>query len=167
MAYNEFTIEYGGLSKAELLNELSGASVQLNKYAEILFASDLFTISPKKQTANIVAISVEELSFTEGANMLELRDRVKELGWRDCLLEFGPFLRLQYLHQPKATTNELKTKNKAPSGGLTMMSKPLTDDDDFPKGFYLIHVDGIIWLRGYRCSLDFLYQPSDRFVFWK
>jgi len=80
MAYNEFTIEYGLLSKAELLNELSGASVQLNKYAEILFASDLFTISPKKQTANIVAISVEELGFTEGANMLELRDRVKELG---------------------------------------------------------------------------------------
>ncbi|MDA0708693.1 MAG: helicase, partial [bacterium] len=44
-------------------------------------------------------------------------------------------------------------------------SQILTEDDDFPKGFYLRRIKGVLWLRGYRSWPGHVWEPDDHFVF--
>ena len=156
------TFELCGYTKKELLAKLESSSILLNRYAQELFSSDLFTPSEKSECISAVELSVSDLGFPEGASLVELRDRAEGFGLQECPLELGPYLRLRYTDQIE---QEEKNKNKAPLGSVTIISKPLMDDDDFPKGFYLRRMDGALWLRGYLCSSDYLWNPGDRIVF--
>jgi hypothetical protein len=155
-------IDMDGLSKADLVARLQSHSIMLNKYADILFSSDLFVPSSEKGSVSIIELSIIDLGFRDGANLVEIQQKANELGLHECPIELGPYFRLQYLDQNEEYEN---TKNKAPVGSITVMSKILLDDDDFPKGFYLRKIDGKLWLRGYICSMDYHWNQDDRLAF--
>ena len=162
---NKSTVEYGGISRMELLNKLKMAGVLLNEFSNILFSSKLFKTSSEKRSITIIEISLKDLGFPVGATLSEIRERTKEYGLSDCPLEVGPYLRLKYVNQEEVLEDSLERKNHTPPGCLTIFSKPLLNDDEFPKGFYLRKMDGKLWIRGYRCTMDFVWDPNDKFIF--
>ena len=158
-------ITLGGKTKAELRERLRQASVELNKYAEELFASGLFVVSLARYSLNIVETSVAGLGFTQGATMGEIHGRAGSLGLGLCPLELGPCLRLEYLDQPEVDLAQRARPAQAPAGAATIMSAALVEDDEFPKGFYLRRTAGVLWLRGYRSGPDHVWSSDDRLVF--
>jgi hypothetical protein len=156
------TVEYGGYTKAELLAQMQAASIMLNENARILFSSQLFETAASRQSASVVEMSVADLGFPEGASFPEMLERAQELGLSACPLELGPYFRLRYLDQREHAETR---KNRAPAGSVTIMSIPLSDSDDFPKGFYLRRIDGALWLRGYTCDMEHVWYPADRVAF--
>lgn len=62
------------------------------------------------------------------------------------------------------STNSILSAGKKPANSLAIASLPL-GTDDFPKGFYLRVVDGVPWLRGYRCEDAYEFAPEDAFIF--
>lgn len=161
------TVQIGGLTKAELLQALQNNAVSMNESAETLFASELFTTSPTRDAILTVELSVRELGLPQGAVNAELHSQAQGLGLMLCPLELGPHLRLQYLDQPEGFWGHPERKHRAPSGSITLASAPLSDDDEFPKGFYLRRIKGVLWLRGYHAGADHVWDPDDRLVFRK
>ncbi len=153
-------VKYGGTSKEDLLERLIAENIHLNEYAVALWKSDAFVVSPKKEVAEIVELSVQDLEFTDGATFEEIFSRIEQLHLNLCPLEIGPYLRLSYLDQKE----EAETgKNKAPKGSITIFSKlEKAQDEDFPKGFYIRKMDGRLWLRGYVCPMDYIWAPDAR-----
>ena len=155
-------VEFGGLRKAELLSKLKNSSILLNEYANILLLSDLFVTSKTRQIVSVIEISINDLGFSHGANLAEVRNRAGEIGLLECPIELGPYFRLQYLDQVE---DKEMSKNKAPKGSVTIISRPLLDSDDFPKGFYLRRMNGKLWLRGYKCDMEYKWEPVDMLAF--
>lgn len=162
---NKLTIEYGGISKDNLLNRLRKSGIMLNEFAEIIFSSEFFKTSKEKRSCSIIETTIKDIDFPNGATMTEIKERTNEIGLFECPLELGPYLRLKYIDQKEVKEDTNNRKNLNPAGSLTIFSKPLIEDDNFPKGFYLRKIDEKLWLRGYRCSMDYLWMPSDRLVF--
>jgi len=155
-------IEYGGLCKNDLLKKLNSSDILLNEFAETIFSSELFKVSNQRQQISIIVTSIKELGFSEGATIPQIERCIKSYGLSECPMEIAPYLRL-FLKNQKEIKEE--TKNQTPPGSLTIFSKPLVKDDNFPKGFYLRKLNGKLWLRGYRCSLDYIWNPNDKLVF--
>jgi hypothetical protein len=155
----------GGTSKQQLLEQLVESKIELNESAQTLFSSDKFTTLATRQMVTAVELAVRDLGFAHGATDLEVRDKAAAAGL--CLppIELGPHLRLQYLDQPEGYWGHPVTKHRAPPGSLIVASAPLSEDDEFPKGFYLRRIKGTLWLRGYRSSAEHLNDPDVRFVF--
>ena len=160
--YKTINLEYGGLSKNELLMKLNDSGVLLNEFATTILSSEFFKVSNQKQQITILVTSIKEIGFSEGATIPQIEKNLKNYGLSECPLEIAPYLRL-YLKNQKEIKEE--TVNQAPSGSLTIFSKPLVEDEDFPKGFYLRNLDGKLWLRGYRCSFDYIWNPNDKLIF--
>ncbi|QSO45827.1 helicase [Alicyclobacillus mengziensis] len=160
------TVEIGGLTKSELIQKLQQYSVLMNESAERLFADDKFSTSDTKYIVQTVELTVRDLGFPDGATMNEIFNRATDLGLALCPLELAPHLRLAYLDQPEGYLGHPLTQHQAPSGSITIASAMLTEDDDFPKGFYLRRIHGLLWLRGYRADhLQHLWNPDDHFIF--
>ena len=157
----------GSMTKEQLVQALEQHSIRLNPLAERLLASELFTVSNREKRLSTVEATVGELGFAHGATLIEIYEKAIMMGWDVCPIELGPYMRLQYRDQPEGFLDKPVTKNRAPYGSLTIASQIVSEDDDFPKGFYLRKIDGVLWLRGYRSSLDFLWSPEDSFVFLK
>lgn len=159
-------VRVGGLSKAELLSDLSQAGVRLNAAAEALFADARFTTSPESQLVQTAQVSVGSLGFPVGATFETLVERAAKNGLALCPLELGPHFRLQFRDQPEGFFGESATRHCAPPGSLTVASAPLAEnEDEIPKGFYLRRIDGVLWLRGFYASPNHVYRPHDVFVF--
>lgn len=159
------SITIGGNSKQQLFQELEQQSILLNDFAKTLFDSDLFVISREKYNLNVVELKVVELGFPHGAKMKEIINKAKAFRLSLCPLELGPYLRLAYHEQPEGNNSSNAKLNQAPEGSVTVISKPLLDNDDFPKGFYLRKIDGFLWLRGYIADDEHVWNPSDRLIF--
>ena len=159
------TVSVGGQRKPELLVQLATAGVELNEAARVLFASDKFAPSDTRQSLVIVELVVRQLGFAQGATMAELQAKAVTRGLRQAPLELGPYLRLQYLDQPEGYAGFPATKHRAPPGSLTVASAPLSEDDAFPKGFYLRRIQGVLWLRGYWCDAANVWDADDRLIF--
>jgi hypothetical protein len=159
------TVRVGGMSKHALLAELQRNGIQLNEYARNLFAHGGFTTSPVTSSIATVELSVVNLGHGRGATIARIHERAAELGLTLCPLELGPHLRLQYLDQPEGHLGHPPSKHRAPPGSITVASRPLTEDHETPKGFYLRRIDGVLWLRGYRSAPDDIWNPEDRLVF--
>ncbi len=97
--------------------------------------------------------------------MGEIFERANELGLELCPLELGPHLRLAYLNQPEGALGNPVQQHQAPFGSITIASEVLTEDHDFPKGFYLRRINGVLWLRGYRADHLHVWNPDDHFIF--
>lgn len=160
--HKTINLEYGGLSKNDLLVKLNDTGILLNEFAKIILLSELFKVSKQKKQIKVVVTSLKELCFSKEATIPEIEKNLKNYGLAECPLELAPYLRL-YLKNQKEIKEE--SINKAPSGSLTIFSRPLVEDEDFPKGFYLRNIDGKLWLRGYRCSLDYIWSPDDKLIF--
>lgn len=159
------TVEVGGLTKEQLFSELQENAISMNEYEEQLFWDDRFITSERKYSLRTVELTVEELGFPEGATMPQLFERAHELGLALCSLELGPYLRLAYLEQHEGDMKNLPQQGQAPSGSITVASEIVSEDDNFPKGFYLRNSDGKLWLRGYLADDLHVWNPGDRFVF--
>ena len=162
---SKLIVEYGGFSKEALLERLRVQGIMLNEFAQIIFLSELFQTSNQKKSILVVELSIKELGFAKGATMLEIKDSLKNFGLSECPLEIAVYLRLMLISQKEIKVSN-QEKNKNPAGSLTVFSKPIIDDVDFPKGFYLRKIDGKLWIRGYKCSMDdYIWDPNDRFIF--
>ena len=159
------TVTVGGLTKSALAEELERASILMNESGERLFASDHFTTSETRYSVTTVELAVRNLGFPRGATITELDVRAAALGLGLCPLELGPHLRLQYRDQPEGAWGRPVRRHQAPSGSITIASEQLSDDDDFPKGFYLRRIEGVLWLRGYRSGPAHIWAPDDHFIF--
>lgn len=145
------TIISGGLSPQALAQKLAEAGIQQNEYARVLFSDPHFIFS-EARSYDIAVISVRELGFAKGATSAEIFAAAAKLGLKLCPTDLAAFLRLQYLDQP-------------PGPYLTVASAKMRDDEEYPNGFYLRHLDGILWLRGYRATSDYIWEPSGEFAF--
>lgn len=148
----------GGHSKQELLQNLKDQNIGINEYGLKIINHPSFVISPQKNKLLSVEISVNDLGFPNGAVTKEIYQKAEELGLRLCPAELGPYIRLQYLDQPI----------DPPKGNwLNIAMKKLSDEPDFPNGFYLRRREDGFWLRGYLASPDHLWCSTDRFIFLK
>lgn len=155
-------LEYGGFSKNDLLIKLNSSDIQLNEFATTIFYSEFFKVSEQKKQVSLLITTIKEIGFSEGATIPEIQKKLKNYGLSECSLEIAPYLRLFLKNQEEV---KKETVNQAPFGSLTIFSNPIVEDEDFPKGFYLRNIDGKLWLRGYCCSLDYIWSPNDKMVF--
>lgn len=158
-------VTVGGLTKAELLQQLRNNAISLNEYAERLFASERFTTAPTRYPLTTVELTVRDLGFPQGATTTDIYARAAALGLRLCPLELGPYFRLDYLDQPEGYWGQPLRQHQAPSGSITIASEPLLQDDDFPKGFYVRRIKGELWLRGYRDGPEHVWEADDHLLF--
>ncbi len=159
------TVIVGGLTKAELLQALQRNAIAMNASGERLFASDQFTTSETRYAVTTVELTVRDLGFPRGATIAAIYGRAAALGLGLCPLELGPHLRLQYRDQPEGDWGKPVRRHQAPCGSITIASEQLAADDDFPKGFYLRRIKGVLWLRGYRSGPEHVWEPEDHFIF--
>jgi hypothetical protein len=159
------TAQVGGLSKAALREELQRNGIALNDAAEQLFASERFTTAATRYDVITVELTVGALGFPHGATTAAIVAHAAECGLDLCPLELGPHLRLQYRDQPEGYVGQPVRQHQAPSGAITIVSAPLSDDDTVPKGFYLRRINGMLWLRGYRAGADHIWEPDDQLIF--
>lgn len=159
------TLQVGGVSKPDLLKRLQVQGVQLNAAAEELFADSRFTVAESRSRVLAVELSVSDLGFAEGATMPRLCEAARHLSLLLCPLELGPHLRLLWPDQPEGHIGQPVTTHRAPPNSVTVVSAPLSQDDDTPKGFYLRKIEGLSWLRGYRSDATHLWSAEDRLVF--
>lgn len=148
----KWIVEFGGNDKKSLLGILTKHKIGMNAYATQLFMNDKFLTSNLKKKAVIVEISVSELGFTEGALYNDIIRSAKNSGFSLCPLELAPIFRVKFLSQEKDRI-------------LTLASDKLESDENYPNGFYLQNYNNLYWLRGYRSTLDWIWEPNQLFAF--
>ena len=158
-------VTLGGLKKSELIEELARNAISMNGSAERLFANDHFTTSEIRYSLTTIELTACNLGFPQGATIADIYERARQLGLGLCPLELGPHLRLQYLDQSEGCWGKPDRRHQAPYGSIMIASEPLTEDDDFPKGFYLRRIKGLLWLRGYRSRPQHVWEADDHFAF--
>lgn len=151
------------MTRDELRTALRVHGVLLNAHAETLL--DHVVFSPRDpEEITVVERGPGDLGLSTGATLLELFQAAREHGLALCPPDTGPYLRLALTSQASAPDSVLSA-GRSPSGALKVASAPLSDDVEFPKGFYLRVVDGQQWLRGYRCDDEYRFSAEDRFAF--
>lgn len=145
-------IGIGGQNKEELLASLAANSVQLNQYAHMLFDHRRFETSEQSRSVIVTILTVAELGFSSGATSDDIFASAGASGFDLCPIELAAHFRLQYLEQPDGPY-------------ITVASAKICNDAAFPNGFYLRRLDGTLWLRGYRASTDYVWEPASRFAF--
>ncbi|WP_088285803.1 helicase [Ideonella sp. A 288] len=159
------TLHLGGVGKPDLLRRLQVQGVKLNAAAEELFADSRFTVAEARSLVLAVELSVSDLGFAEGATMPRICEAARHVSLLLCPLELGQHLRLLWPDQPEGHIGQPVTKHRAPPKSVTVVSGPLSQDDDTPKGFYLRKIEGLLWLRGYRSDASHIWSAEDCLVF--
>lgn len=158
------TLSTGGVSRGELLARVRAAGVSLNELAHRLFDDPRFVPAAAPSRVDTVEISVGMLGLPGGGTIAAVLDRAREAGLAPCPLEVGPHLRLLLVDQPEGAIGHPSSTHRAPPGSLTVLSEPLDDDPNAPRGFYLRRIDGTLWLRGFRAGPEHVYDPADRVI---
>ena len=146
------TIEIGGVSKAELIEDLKEVDVHFNEYAETLLSSEYFKVGKDTAQVDLVKVSYDDLKLGKNATYNEIVASAKKNELSLCPMCVGAFLRLEYLEQPEGPY-------------LTIASELPNGDDNYPNGFYLRNYEGKLWLRGYRADTDCSWPIESEFVF--
>lgn len=147
-------IKIGGITKTQLLKKLSEASVQFNKYAEILFEHPQFMPTEKIENKKLVKVNLADLNLSNPCSFQEIINHASALNLKLCPLYLAAFLRLEYLDQPTGPY-------------LTIASNNLSKDENYPIGFYIRKLDNIFWLRGYNVDGVCEWPTENEFVFIK
>jgi hypothetical protein len=155
----------GGESKAELLSQLREAGVQMNPMALQLFSVDTFETGTEQRELVVEVVSVKDLGLSEGGTFEQITAIAEQRGLALCPLELGPRLRLAFMNQQQGSIGNVSTQNCAPPGSVTVASKPISTEDEVPKGFYLRVIEGTPWLRGYRSWSGHVWSPQDVLAF--
>lgn len=157
------TVEVGHLTRAQLTEKLNAAGVLLNEHAQTLLEHPAFN-ALEPQTLLVRTCTLEDLGLPEGAVQSRTFGAAKAQGLALCPLITGPYLRLALRDQVNAPDSILSA-GRAPTGSVHVASAPVSQDVDYPKGFYLRVVDDQLWLRGYRCDDDYVWPPDQRLAF--
>jgi len=158
-------VAVGGMTPPRLLEALARLGVRLNDAALTLLNSPHFRCSERRRELSTVELSVRELGFPDGAKIPDIYAKAAAAGLSLPPLELAPHLRLLHVDQPEGPLGFPATRHCAPPGAITVASAPLSEDEDFPKGFYLRKIEGVLWLRGYTSGPEHLWSPGDRLVF--
>lgn len=156
-------IAIGGLTRPELTERLRARGILRNAHAETLLDERIFD----ERAVRVITVTertVAGLGAPAGASLSEIFELARAAGLRLCPADAAPYLRLA-LNDQVTSADSVMSAGRAPAGSLTVAAEPLSDDDDYPKGFYLRVVDGHPWLRGYCCDDEHTWSPDDRFVF--
>lgn len=162
VAHPDLTLDLGTLTRPALVEALRTRGIGLNEHAEYLLAGEVFD-APVRRSVAVTVLSVGDLGCPRGARLDQILTAVESRGWALCPPDTGPYLRLAMTDQASAPDSILST-GRAPTGAITVASRPPSEDDAVPKGFYLRTIDGRPWLRGYRCDATYLWSPDDRFA---
>jgi hypothetical protein len=160
---DQMEISVGGLSRSTLLSSLSARGILLNAHAETLIDDDAFDSAIPRQVM-VTERSVTDLGLVDGATLPQILEAARQQGLLPCPVDAAPYLRMAWNEQDTSPDSVMST-GRAPTGALTVATERLSDDDEYPRGFYLRVVDGDAWLRGYRCDDEHLWSPGDRFIF--
>lgn len=153
-------VRVGGQPREALLRALHEAGVRLNAHAATLLDHPVFD-RPAGQDLRFVERTVGDLGLQAGGTRSEVVAAARTSGLELCPAVSGPYLRLAAMHQTNAPDSVLSA-GRAPTGALHVVSEPLSDDDSYPKGFYLRVVDHQPWLRGFRCDSTYRWDPEQR-----
>ncbi len=147
-------IVIGGLTKEQLLMQLSEQGIQFNKYATTLFDHPHFLPSTENEKVTLVKASLADLGLSDSCSTDEFESRVFALNLKLCPLYLAAFLRLQYKDQPAGPY-------------LTIASKKPENDENYPNGFYIRNFDSALWLRGYKADSFAGWPDKNEFIFTK
>lgn len=156
------TVRVGGHSRSVLQQSLRDFGVRLNAHAETLLEHPVFD-DPDGQDLRFVERTVLQLGLPAGGTQSQVFEAARTQGLDLCPMISGPFLRLATMDQPNAPDSVLSA-GRAPAGAIHVASEPLSDDEGYPKGFYLRVVDDESWLRGYRCDDTYEWGPEQLLV---
>lgn len=148
----------GGESKDELLKNFKINNIGINELGLQIFNHKDFIPLPTREKFQSVEISVVNLGFLDGAITKEVYQKAEDFGLKLCPTELGPYMRLQYIDR-----NQPIDPPKGNWQNIAM--KKLSDEPDFPNAFYLRRREDGFWLRGYRASPEYIWDPADRFIF--
>ncbi|MFD1376867.1 hypothetical protein [Glutamicibacter sp. NPDC090743] len=156
-------IAVGGLERGELLQRMVLAGVQLNDYAKMLLAHRIFNEVVPANNLPLISRNLQQLGLDAGATLPRIFERAVSRGMQLCPAMTGPYLRLDFLDQASSSHSVL-SDGKKPADSLTVASAA-PGNQEFPRGFYLRMVDGVPWLRGYRCDDAHGFTLDDTFIF--
>lgn len=158
-----FRLTLGSLNQEELTSALQHAGVQLNTHARTLL-DQIDVQDGAGQSLTLTEVSVADLGLSEGGSLSAVFAAAEVRGLGPCPAATAPYLRLAWSDQRPSSHAELPA-GRAPDGSVTVASLPPSADDEDPKGFYLRVLEGVSWLRGYRCDDEHRWAATDRFVF--
>lgn len=138
-------VRVGGQPREAVLQSLREADVRLNAHAHTLLEHPVFD-DPAALDLRFVERTVQQLGLPAGGPQCQVFAAARGHGLQLCPVSSGPFLRLATMNQPNAPDSVLSA-GRAPTGAIHIASEPLSDDPDYPKGFYLRVVDDQAWLR--------------------
>lgn len=161
MPRTAITLTFGGYSRDALLMRLRASRVEMNDFGRALMERPEFE-NPPRSDVDVVILSAG--SLRPGLSFDEVVDAAAGIGLAPLPLTVGPWLRLAMLDQPDAPDSVLSA-GRAPSGSIHVISPPPSLDDAYPKGFYLRTVDGVPWLRGFRCDATYVWPPDSLLAF--
>jgi hypothetical protein len=145
-------IQIGGIEKEGLIQRLVASGIKFNDYAKTLLKSPYLEIDNKVETFDLVRVNLSDLNIDKPCPFKTIVEAAAKNKLSLCPLALGLFLRLQFLDQPEGPY-------------ITIASKNPTDDPDYPNGFYVRNIDGVLWLRGYRADDDYLWPIDSQFIF--
>lgn len=148
----------GGFSKEELFQNLKDNKIRINEYGTQIINHKDFIISPVREKIHTVEISLGDLGFLNGATTQEVYQQAQDFRLQLCPSELAVHMRLQYVDFSQPI-------DPLTGNWQNIAMKELSDDLDFPRGFYFRRREDGFWIRGYRSCPDHLWSPSDRFIF--
>jgi len=146
------TIQIGtGLKTAnDFRRALTSAGYRIGTWANDILGR--FTPATEEKKLDLVAVSVAELGFANGATLRDIYARAKELGLELCPAEVGPQLRLQYSEQLYGEW-------------LFIAMEAISVSDGNPSIFDVVHIAFGRWLFAYYGGPGGFWIGSFRFVF--
>ena len=138
--------------------------ILLNDYARTYLHHPALEQADVPGTLSFVLCTPAELGLTEGCTLAQLVEQAAKFGFSPCHPAAAVYLRLHLTDQAESTNQILSGTHRAPDGSITVLSRPLSQEDGFPRGLYLRNVDRRLWLRGYVCEESFLWSPADVFA---
>lgn len=153
----------GRLSRQEIAAALRAQGVALNEYAEALLDQPLFD-GRLPEHVRVVTCTVAQLGLGDGGTWPQILSAAEEEGLMPCPADTAPYLRLAWSDQPASSSSVLRVGGN-PDDAVTVAAPRFREDDEFPRGFYLRVVDGVPWLRGYRCEDAYVFPADARLAF--
>lgn len=163
MSDHDLPLDVGGSTRRELREVLAARGVRCNAYAETLLEDRCFDDHPA-QSVVVTQRTVGDLGLRDGGSLPQILAAAQQQGLELCPPDTGPYLRLAMTDQEQAPDSVLSA-GRAPAGAVHVASAPLREDDEYPKGFYLRVVDGVSWLRGFRCDDEYRHPSESTFAF--
>lgn len=96
-----YTIKIGTHQNNRALKKtIISSGNRISPWVKDIITNDTFTLSRNKLELDLVAPSIADLGFKDGAYINDVYSYISRIGLEICPAEVGPQLRLQYTDQP-------------------------------------------------------------------